>query len=392
MRFNLLSGDFMFKINANFLEIKEQYLFAEIAKIKEAQAKENKKILDMSIGDVVLPLSQNVTEALHRAVDDLSKIDKFKGYSPSQGYLFLREAIRDKYKKLMNVEIGLDDIFVNDGAKSDLGNLLDIFSKDNVVGISGVCYPVYFDVCKIHGFKISKIKSSTKNNFLPMPEDIIGEKPNLIYLCSPNNPTGMAYNAEQLEKWVEFAVKNQIIIFYDSAYQDFIKQEDVPKTIYQIPGAKKCVLEVCSLSKSAGFTGIRCGYTIVPSEIRIKFLAHEVFLNKLWARRQATKFNGASYLSQRAAESFIKNPDEKYISHCEKNCKKIKKILDSRGLKYWGGVNSPYIWLECPKNFCSKTYFEYLIDRYGVVTTPGTGFGEDGEGFVRISTFFYYNI
>ncbi len=381
----------MFKINLNFLEIKEKYLFYEIAQIKKNLNQKNNKIIDMSIGDVTLPLDNNVIKSLHDAVDDMADIKKFKGYSPSQGYLFLRKAIKNKYQK-MNVSIDSDDIFINDGAKSDLSNILDIFSKDNIVGIPSVCYPVYLDVCQMHGIKTVDIKSNQDNNFLPMPKDILEEKPDLIYLCSPNNPTGMAYNREQLKTWVNFAIDNNIIIFYDSAYQDFISQQEIPKTIYQIKNAKKCAIEICSFSKSAGFTGIRCGYTIFPNEIKNQIsnnkFDQEIVLNKLWQRRQSTKFNGVSYLSQKAAESFVNHQNQKQINHCKKNLKTIKQCLDDKNRVYWGGVNSPYIWLKCPANINSFDYFNYLIEKYKVITTPGIGFGKDGENFIRISSFF----
>ena len=376
----------MIKIKNGFLEVKEDYLFSEISKIIKKKNK-NLNLINMSVGDIQLPLDKEIIKVLHESVEEMGDQDKFKGYSPEQGYIFLRETIRNKYLNL-GIDIELTDIFVSDGSKSDLGNILDIFSSDNVVGIQSVCYPVYVDVCNFSGFNISYIKSSEDNNFLPMPKDILGKMPNLIYLCSPNNPTGMAYNKNHLTEWVNFALNNDIIIFYDSAYQDYIKEKEVSYSIYQIDGSKRCAIEFCSLSKSAGFTGLRCGYTIIPSEIKLKINERDIVINKLWARRQATKFNGVSYLSQRAADMFLKNKLTKYVDHCRKNSKKLRKYFDENGFKYWGGINSPYIWIKNPKGLTSKDYFEYLIDKYSVVTTPGDGFGRDGEGYIRISNFF----
>ena len=379
----------MLKINNNFFDINQKYLFSEIRQIIRQKKSKNIKLIDMSIGDISLPIDQNIIKALHKAVDEMGDINNFKGYSPDQGYIFLRESIKQKYLKL-NIKLNLSEIFISDGSKSDLSNILEIFSDQNIVGIQSISYPVYYDSCKLGGYQICFIRSCKENNFLPSPEDIIGPKPDLIYLCSPNNPTGMAYNTEQLKNWVDFALKNNIIIFYDSAYQDFIKQKDIPYTIYQIKDAKNCAIEFCSFSKSAGFTGLRCGYTIFPDEIILKINNKNINLNKLWARRQSTKFNGVSYLSQVAANEFLKNNNNlKYIKHCDANSKKIIKYLDNNlKQKYWGGVNSPYIWLETKNNLKSKDYFKYLINNYNIITTPGIGFGKDAEGFVRISNFF----
>lgn len=379
----------MIKINENFLNINEHYLFSEISQIVEKVKMEDKNIrlINMSIGDVTLPLSNKIIEALHKAVDDMGNMSTFKGYAPDQGYLFLREAIKDKYLKY-KIELNLSDIFVNDGAKSDIGNILEVFSNDNIVGLQSVSYPVYFDVCKIGGFKVSFFKSCQKNDFLPLPNDLEGEIPNIIYLCSPNNPTGMAYNKAQLKLWLDFALENKIIILYDSAYQDFIVDKEIPYSIYELEEAKRCAIEICSFSKCAGFTGLRCGYTIIPKEIEVKVGKKIIKINKLWQRRQATKFNGTSYITQRAAEAYLKTNSKQYVDHCHKNSKKLMEILSRGDKKFWGGLNSPYIWVKNEGGKRSKEYFEYLIREYGIVTTPGEGFGKDGDGFIRISTFF----
>lgn len=375
-------------INENFFKIKNKYLFSNILQIVKGKKKQEEDIefIDLSIGDVKLPLNKKVVNELHRAVDDMGDEENFKGYSPEQGYEFLRNEIAEKYKG-QGVTLNLEDIFVNDGSKSDLGNITDIFSRENIIGLQSVVYPVYLDVCKMGGFEYTCIKSYEKNNFLPMPKDIVGDIPTIIYLCSPNNPTGMAYNKEQLEKWVKYALNNGIVIIFDAAYKTFINESDIPHTIYQIDGAKNCAIEICSFSKSAGFTGLRCGYTIIPSAIRVRslFCDKHISLNSLWQRRQATKFNGVSYLTQKAATKVLEENLYENVAYYRNNAKLLTEAFSNLNFKYWGGVNSPYIWLKCPPAFDSMEYFYFLLNRFKVVVTPGIGFGREGKNFVRIS-------
>ena len=358
----------MVKINSNYLNLKEGYLFSTIAKKVKAYKEKHpdKRVISLGIGDVVLPLSEPVINALKTGVEEMANKDSFKGYGPEQGYDFLREGIREYYSEF-GVKLDDKSIFVSDGAKSDLGNLLDIFSKKNTVLIPNPVYPVYVDTNIMDGRKIEYMNCTTENNYLPLPD--FNVKGDIIYLCSPNNPTGAAYNREQLEKWVQYAKEIGAIILFDAAYEAFISGLEIPRSIYEIEGAKECAIEVCSLSKTAGFTGMRCGYTIVPLELECE----GVKLNKLWLRRQTTKFNGVSYVVQKAASGvFSKEGREK-----------VKEVIDS----YTGGVNSPYIWIECPNNMSSWEFFDYLLTEANVVGTPGVGFGENGEGCFRFSCF-----
>ncbi|MGL5084966.1 MAG: LL-diaminopimelate aminotransferase [Clostridium sp.] len=376
----------MTKINKNYLELKDSYLFSTIAK-KVADFKEanpEKEIIRLGIGDVVLPLCSSVIDELKNAVDDMAVASSFKGYGPEQGYLFLKEAIKDYYKEF-NVDLLSEEIFISDGAKSDLGNLLDIFSKDNVVVIPDPVYPVYVDTNIMDGRKINYVNGTFENGFLPMPtSDLEGD---LIYICSPNNPTGATYNRAQLKEWVDFAIEKKAVILFDVAYEAFICDEEIPHSIYEIEGAKKCAIEVCSFSKTAGFTGVRCGYTTVPLELECE----NVSLNKLWLRRQTTKFNGVSYIVQKAAAGvFSKEGRAKTredIKYYMDNAKIIGNALDDLGIKYIGGKNSPYIWLQCPGTMTSWEFFDYLLEEVNIVGTPGVGFGENGEGYFRLTSF-----
>lgn len=376
----------MTKINKNYLELKDSYLFSTIArKVSAFKAKNpNTEVIRLGIGDVVLPLCSSVIDELKSAVNDMAYDDTFKGYGPEQGYLFLKECLKNYYKEF-NVNLLSEEIFVSDGAKSDLGNLLDIFSKDNVVIIPDPVYPVYVDTNIMDGRKINYINGTFENSFLPMPtQDLEGD---LIYICSPNNPTGATYDRNQLKKWVNFALEKNSIILFDVAYEAFIYDDDVPHSIYEIEGAKKCAIEVCSLSKTAGFTGVRCGYTTIPLELE----CDNVSLNKLWLRRQTTKFNGVSYIVQKAASGvFSKEGRMKIkedIDYYMENAKIIGTALDSLGIKYIGGKNSPYLWLQCPNNMSSWEFFDYLLEEVNIVGTPGAGFGENGEGYFRLTAF-----
>lgn len=376
----------MVKINENYLNLKESYLFSTIAK-KVNEYKTNnpdKKVISLGIGDVTLPLTEPVIDSLKSAVTDMSKKETFKGYGPEQGYAFLKEELK-KYYAENNVELEADEIFVSDGAKSDLGNMLDIFSKDNKVLIPDPVYPVYVDTNIMDGREIIFMDSTPENDFLAMPDYSV--KADLIYLCSPNNPTGAAYNRDQLKKWVEYAKEIGAIILFDAAYEAFISDEDVPHSIYEIEGAKECAIEVCSLSKTAGFTGMRCGYTVVPFDLKV----NDVVLNKLWLRRQTTKYNGVPYVIQKAAAGVFSAEGRKrtkeVIDYYKENANIIAKTLTELNVKYVGAVNSPYVWLTCPNNMKSWEFFDYLLEEASIVGTPGAGFGENGEGQFRFSCF-----
>lgn len=369
-------------INENYLNLEESYLFSTVAKkVNEfIQNNPDKKVIRLGIGDVTLPLCKVVIEAMHKAVDEMAKKETFRGYGPEQGYDFLREKVQGYYKK-RNVELELDEIFISDGAKSDLGNILDIFSKDNVILVPDPVYPVYVDTNIMAGRKVIFANANEENGFLPLPDN--NQKADIIYICSPNNPTGAVYNREQLKKWVDYAIKNNAIILFDAAYECFISDESLPRSIFEIEGAKNCAIEFCSLSKTAGFTGTRCGYTIVP-----KLLGK---LNKFWLRRQTTKFNGVPYIIQRGAEAVFteKGLDEikENINYYKENAKIISETLDRCNIWHVGGKHSPYIWLKCPNNMKSWEFFDLLLEKIQVVGTPGSGFGKNGEGFFRLTSF-----
>ena len=376
----------MLKINENYAKLKESYLFSEIAHRVSAFSKEHpeKKLIRMGIGDVTLPLCDSVVSAMKQASEELGKAETFRGYGPEQGYDFIKEKIREYYAK-RGVSLSLDSIFISDGAKSDLGNILDIFSKDNTVLIPDPVYPVYVDTNVMDGRKIVFADANEKNGFLPLPDDKTDA--DIIYICSPNNPTGAVYDREGLTKWVDFAKKHGSVILFDAAYEAFVADKELPRSIYEIEGAKECAIEFCSLSKTAGFTGTRCGYTVVPEELI--FGGHS--LNKFWLRRQTTKFNGVSYIVQRAAEAVFSDEGQKQIieniNYYRENARIITSAFDELGITYFGGKNSPYIWMKCPDGMDSWTFFDRLLTDAGVVGTPGAGFGENGEGFFRLTSF-----
>lgn len=376
----------MLKINKNYLNLEESYLFSNIAH-KVSKYKINnpdKKVISLGIGDVVMPLTTPVIEAIKSAANDMASKETFKGYGPEQGYLFLREEIQ-KYYKEFGVELHIDEIFISDGAKSDLGNILNIFSNTNKVLIPDPVYPVYVDTNIMDGRKINFIDCTEENNFLAMPDFNI--KSDIIYLCSPNNPTGASYNKEQLQKWVQYAKEIGAVILYDAAYESFIREKDIPHSIYEIEGAKECAIEVCSLSKTAGFTGVRCGYTIVPKSLE----CDGVLLNKLWLRRQTTKFNGVPYITQKAAAAVFTKEGRKetraILDYYMENAKIVGEALSKLNIEYTGGVNSPYIWLKCPNGMTSWEFFDYLLENANIVGTPGAGFGKNGERYFRLSCF-----
>lgn len=375
----------MVKINDNYNKLKESYLFSTTArKIREFQtANPDKPVIKMGIGDVTKPLAPSVVKALQSASAEMGKAETFRGYGDEQGYVFLREAIKNYYVKIGNVTLDLDEIFISDGAKSDIANFTDLFSNDNVIVIPDPVYPVYLDSNVMLGREIVYIEGNESNGFLPMPYD--GLKGDIVYLCSPNNPTGAVYNRDQLKIWVDYALNNDMLLLFDAAYEAFIGDSNLPRSIYEIEGAKKCAVEFCSLSKTAGFTGTRCGYTIVPKDIIIENKS----LNKMWLRRQTTKFNGTSYVVQRGAEAVFSEEgiDECYnnIAYYKENARIIAEALDEVGVWYTGGINSPYVWLKCGMD--SWEFFDMLLNDAQVAGTPGSGFGKCGEGYFRLTAF-----
>ncbi len=379
------------KLNENYLNLKESYLFAEIAHRVNDYAKANpdKKIIRLGIGDVTRPIGSEMISALHEGVDAMASSETFKGYGPEQGYDFLRDAVVSYYKE-NGVSINADEVFVSDGAKSDTGNITDLFDKDNVILIPDPVYPVYVDTNIMNGRNITYIDANAENNFLPMPDKNVHA--DIIYICSPNNPTGAAYNHEQLKEWVDYALANDAIILYDSAYECFITDETLPRSIFAIEGAKKCAIEFCSLSKTAGFTGTRCGYTIVPKDLKFTVsTGEEMSLNAMWNRRQTTKFNGVSYIVQKGAAAVFSKEGmaqcKENIAYYQENAKIIADCLGKKGIRYFGGVNSPYIWFECPNGMESWDFFDYLLKNAQVVGTPGAGFGNNGKNFFRLTAF-----
>lgn len=377
------------KINENYLNLKDSYLFATVGRKTAAYkaAHPDKEVIRLSIGDVTRPLAPVVIEAMHKAVDDMSRAETFHGYGPDQycyGYDVLIDSIKDSYAR-KGVTLSSSEVFISDGAKSDCGNILDIFSEDNVALVPDPVYPVYLDTNIMAGRKVIFADATEENGFLPMPDESV--RADIIYICSPNNPTGAAYTIAQLEKWVAYAKKMDAVILYDAAYEYFVCDGEHARSIYQVEGAKECAIELCSYSKTAGFTGVRCGYTIVPEAL----IRGGQSLNKLWARRQSTKFNGVSYITQMGAAAVFTEEGERQIreniDYYRQNAKTIADCLDELGIWYTGGKHSPYIWLKCPDGMDSWTFFDYLLENANVVGTPGSGFGKNGEGFFRLTAF-----
>ncbi|MDY5094880.1 MAG: LL-diaminopimelate aminotransferase [Oscillospiraceae bacterium] len=374
------------KMNHHYEEISQSYLFSTVAKKAADFQKKypDREMIKLSIGDVTLPLAGAVIKALHGAVDEMGKAETFRGYGPEQGYAFLQEAIA-KYYAGHGVQLNPNEIFVSDGAKSDLGNILDLFDQDNVVLVPDPVYPVYVDTNVMAGRKVLYAPANEENGFLPMPDDSV--KADIIYLCSPNNPTGAVYTREQLAQWVAYARKNDAILLFDAAYECFVTDPALPRSIFEIEGAKECAIEFCSFSKIAGFTGTRCGYTVVPMAIEREGMSP----NKMWLRRQTTKFNGVPYIVQRGAAAVFTEDGMAEIQHnldyYRANAKVIAGALDECGVWYCGGKNSPYIWMKCPGGMDSWTFFDWLLETTGVVGTPGVGFGSCGEGFFRLTAF-----
>lgn len=391
----------MFKINENYLKLRGSYLFSTIAKKVAAyqEAHPDKELIRLGIGDVTLPLAPAVIDSLHKAVDEMASAETFHGYAPDLGYEFLRKAIADNDYKARGVEIALDEIFVSDGAKSDSGNMGDIFSQDNKIAVCDPVYPVYVDTNVMAGrtgtfledeekwSNVIYMPCTAENNFVP---ELPKETPDIIYLCYPNNPTGSTITKAQLQEWVDYANKVKAVIIYDAAYEAYISEEDVPHTIYECEGAKTCAIELRSFSKNAGFTGTRLGFTVIPKELK----QGDVMLNSLWARRHGTKFNGAPYIIQRAGEAVYSEAGKKQtaeqVAYYMNNAKTIREGLSEAGYKVSGGVNAPYVWLQVPEGMTSWEFFDYLLENANVVGTPGSGFGPSGEGYFRLTGFGTY--
>ncbi len=390
-------------INENYLELQDSYLFSTIAKKVEEYKTKNpdKEIIKMGIGDVTRPIVPSIIEAMHKAVDEMQDEVTFRGYGPEQGYEFLREKISKYDYKDRGVDINPDEIFVSDGSKCDVANILDILGDKNKVAITDPVYPVYLDTNVMIGTagkyneekgmyeNVVYIPIKAENNFVP---ELPKEKVDLIYLCLPNNPTGTVLNKEELKKWVDYAKENKSLILFDSAYERYITEENIPHSIYEIEGAKDVAIEFRSFSKTAGFTGVRCAYTVVPKELKsITSKNEEISLNKLWSRRMSTKFNGVSYITQRAAESVYSKEGQKQIKenidYYMQNARIIREGLSKAGFTCYGGVNAPYIWLKVPKGLTSWEFFDKLLNEKQIVGTPGVGFGPSGEGYFRLTAF-----
>ncbi|RHP48405.1 MULTISPECIES: LL-diaminopimelate aminotransferase [unclassified Clostridium] len=379
------------KLNEHYQDLKESYLFAEIAHRVAAYeaAHPDKKIIRLGIGDVTLPLGSLAIKGLHEGVDAMASAKTFKGYGPEQGYEFLRDAISAYYAR-NGVSVDAADIFISDGAKSDTGNISELFDNDNVILIPDPVYPVYVDSNIMNGKKVTYLSGNAENNFLPMPDPAVHA--DIIYLCSPNNPTGAVYNKEQLKKWVDYALANNAVILFDSAYEAFISDPELPRSIYAIEGAKKCAIEFCSLSKTAGFTGTRCGYTVVPRELVFPASnGKEMSLHAMWNRRQSTKFNGTSYIIQKGAAAVFTEEGmaqcRENIAYYQENALIIADTLKRKNIRFFGGIHSPYIWFECPDGMESWQFFDYLLENAQVVGTPGAGFGENGKHYFRLTSF-----
>ncbi len=391
----------MFKINDNYLKLPGSYLFSTVAKKAAAftAANPDKKLIRLGIGDVTLPLAPAVIDSLHKAVDEMASAETFRGYAPDLGYEFLRSTIAENDYKSCGCDISADEIFVSDGAKSDSGNIGDIFSVDNKIAVCDPVYPVYVDTNAMSGRTGDYLADQQKwSNVIYMPcteatdfaPEIPKETPDIIYLCFPNNPTGSTITKSQLQEWVDYANKVGAVIIYDAAYEAYISEDDVPHSIYECEGARTCAIELRSFSKNAGFTGLRLGFTVIPRDLK----SGETTLHSLWARRHGTKFNGAPYIVQRAGEAVYseagKNQTKEQIAYYMNNAKVIKEGLKEAGYSVSGGVNAPYIWLKTPDNMSSWDFFDYLLEKANVLGTPGSGFGPSGEGYFRLTAFGSY--
>lgn len=392
----------MFQINENYLKLPGSYLFSTIAKKVNAyqEAHPEAKIIRLGIGDVTQPLAPAIIEAMHKAVDEMGKAETFHGYAPDLGYAFLREAIVEGDYKARGVEVAADEIFVSDGAKCDCSNIQEIFSADAKIAVCDPVYPVYVDSNVMAGrtgsydpetevwSDVIYMPCTKENNFVPaLPKEV----PDLIYICSPNNPVGTALTKEQLQVWVDYANEHGSVILFDAAYEAYISEEDVPHTIYECEGARTCAIEFKSFSKNAGFTGVRLGYTVIPKDLKTK---EGVAPHALWARRHGTKYNGAPYIIQRAGAA-VYTPEgraqlKEQVAYYMNNAKVIKEGLAAAGYEVYGGINAPYIWLKVPEGMTSWEFFDYLLENANVVGTPGSGFGPSGEGYFRLTAFGNY--
>ena len=388
----------MFKINDNYLKLPGSYLFSTIAKKVNAYSEANpdKNIIRLGIGDVTQPLAPAIIDSLHKAVDEMGHAETFHGYAPDLGYEFLRNAIAKNDYQDRGADIKADEIFVSDGAKCDSGNIQEIFAQDNKIAVCDPVYPVYVDTNVMAGragtydkatetwSDVIYMPCTAENNFAP---DFPSEVPDIIYLCFPNNPTGSTITKDQLQGWVDYANKNGCVIIYDAAYEAYISEDNVAHTIYECEGARTCAIEICSLSKTAGFTGTRCGYTVIPKEL----FRGGMSLNQMWVRNRTTKTNGVSYLIQKGASAVFTEEGQRQIREgiqiYKKNGRCLTEVLDRLGIWYCGGKNAPYIWMKCPNGMGSWEFFDYLLNEIQVVGTPGEGFGACGEGYFRFSTF-----
>lgn len=383
----------MTKLNENYLNVQDSYLFAEIARrvrtYEEKHPDKAASVIRLGIGDVTRPLTAGAVASLHEAVEMQADPETFKGYGPEQGYAFTRNAVAEYYGR-NGVKVDPDDVFISDGAKSDTGNITELFSKDNVILVPDPVYPVYVDTNTMDGKQIAYMNGTEENDFLPMPDNSV--KADIIYLCSPNNPTGACYNREQLQVWVDYALENEAVILFDSAYEAFVSEPELPRSIYEAEGAEKCAIEFCSLSKTAGFTGTRFSYTVVPKELVFTASNGQIMsLRDMWNRRQSTKFNGTPYIIQYAAAAVLSEEGMKEcmenISYYMENARMIAETLRRKGISFTGGVNSPYIWFKCPNGMESWEFFDYLLENAQVVGTPGAGFGVNGKNYFRLTSF-----
>ena len=373
-------------INKHYAELADSYLFSTVArKAAEFQkANPDREVIKLSIGDVTLPLAKCVVEAMHKAVDEMGTAEGFHGYGPEQGYDFLKDAVRDYYAG-HGVNLKSGEIFISDGAKSDLANVLGLFDVNNTVLVPDPVYPTYVDDNVSDGRKVIYAKCDESNNFLPMPDPNV--KADIIYICSPSNPTGAVYTPEQLKVWVDHANATGAVILFDAAYECFVSEPGLARSIFEVEGARTCAIEICSFSKIAGFTGTRCGYTVVPEELEREGRN----LHQMWLRRQTTKFNGVPYIVQRGAAAVFTESGMAEIQHnldyYRRNAQVIGKALEEAGVWFCGGKNSPYLWMKCPGGMTSWEFFDYLLEKTGVVGTPGSGFGPCGEGYFRLTAF-----
>lgn len=388
----------MKKINIHFQKLQDSYLFAEVSHRVQAYLREqpDARLIRMGIGDVTLPLPKSVIDAMHRAVDDEAKAQTLRGYGPEQGHDFLRAAIEEHDYRARGIDISKDEVFISDGAKSDTANIVDLFSNDVRLAITDPVYPVYVDSNVLAGRTgelmddgrwsgITYLDCNRENGFVPT---LPSEHVDVIYLCLPNNPTGTTLTRDQLQQWVDYALAEDAIILYDGAYEAFVREEDVPRSVYELKGAKQCAIEFRSYSKTAGFTGVRCGYTVVPKDLQVGSAS----LNAMWRRRQTTKFNGASYISQRGAAAIYTEEGKKEvrqnIDYYLHNAGVIRDAFLKVGYEVFGGINSPYVWVKTPDAYpLSWDFFEYLLREKQVIGTPGVGFGQQGEGYFRFSAF-----